>query len=164
MGGKLGGRRMTLAEADSYAEVFREMFWKTAIVHVTGSTRRRCQEVSDLDLVILPNDGQAAATNAKLIELFGHLKSSKKKPKRSGLYDDIQVDVLVATEENLGTHLMHFTGSQAENIRLRGIARARGWKLSQLGVFDGTTNLAAGMSEEEVYRLLGERFVRPEDR
>jgi DNA polymerase (family 10) len=76
---------------------------------------------------------------------------------RSGL----QVDVRAVAEESYGAALLYFTGSQAHNIALRGLAVHRGWKLNEYGLFSGKRRLA-GLAEEEIYRKLGLAFIPPE--
>ena len=44
-----------------------------------------------------------------------------------------QVDLMIMPPGEAGTYLVHFTGSADHNIRLRGIARDRGWSLSEKG-------------------------------
>lgn len=164
MGGKAhGGARMSLAVADSVCREFATNFEHIGTVHVCGSVRRRKHEVGDIDVVIVPFDNKEIELNARLIELFGTLKD-KKKPAKSGLFRGAQIDVLIANEKNLGTHLMHWTGSQQENIRMRAAAIARGMKLSQLGCFYGDANMAAGLDERGVYALLGVPFKEPCER
>lgn len=62
-----------------------------------------------------------------------------------------------------GAALCYFTGSKAHNIALRRIARARGLKLNEYGVFRGKESIA-GATEEEVYRALGLKWIPPESR
>ncbi len=61
-----------------------------------------------------------------------------------------------------GTALQYFTGSQAHNIRLRGLAQDRGLSLSEYAIKreDGTEILCA--TEEEVYAVLGLPLIPPE--
>ena len=44
-----------------------------------------------------------------------------------------QVDLMIMPPGEVGTYLVHFTGSAAHNVRLRGLARDRGWSLSEHG-------------------------------
>ena len=44
-----------------------------------------------------------------------------------------QVDLMVMPPGEAGTYLVHFTGSAEHNVRLRAIARDRGWSLSEKG-------------------------------
>jgi DNA polymerase (family 10) len=71
-----------------------------------------------------------------------------------------------------GTYLVHFTGSAAHNVRLREIARDRGWSLSEHGFARLASNGEVAMGEEaerrtfeteaEVYDFLGLPFIEPE--
>ena len=71
-----------------------------------------------------------------------------------------------------GTYLVHFTGSAAHNVRLREIARDRGWSLSEHGFARSADNgeVATGTdaerrtfeTEAEVYDFLGLPFIEPE--
>ena len=44
-----------------------------------------------------------------------------------------QVDLMTMPRGAAGTYLVHFTGSAAHNVRLREMARDRGWSLSEHG-------------------------------
>ncbi|HEY7598878.1 MAG TPA: PHP domain-containing protein, partial [Candidatus Limnocylindrales bacterium] len=59
-----------------------------------------------------------------------------------------------------GTYLVHFTGSAEHNVRLREIARDRGWSLSEHGfsALEGSERRTFA-TEEEVYRFLGLPFI-----
>ena len=72
-----------------------------------------------------------------------------------------------------GTYLVHFTGSADHNIRLRGIARDRGWSLSEKGFLrideDGAaarraTRPTCGRSRTRprAYAFLDLPFIEPE--
>ena len=75
MGGKaMGGKRMTLDEAEKIAKVFCAFFPGEA--HVCGSIRRKKKEVGDIDVVIVPMEGREENVVKTLIGMFGHLKSS----------------------------------------------------------------------------------------
>jgi DNA polymerase (family 10) len=128
---------------------------------VAGSYRRCKETVGDLDIVI------AAPLRSGIIERFVAYEDVAqvlvRGPTRSSvvLKNRMQVDLRVVSEVNYGAALMYFTGSKAHNIALRGIAAARGLKLNEYGLFEGTHRLAAG-TEEEVYRRLDLPYVEPE--
>ena len=83
-----------------------------------------------------------------------------------------QVDLMVMRPDDAGTYLIHFTGSAAHNVALRGIARDRGWSLSEKGFLrlgdDGeplageASELRAFSDEAGVYAFLGLDYVPPE--
>src|ERR1035437_8860998 len=71
-----------------------------------------------------------------------------------------------------GAYLIHFTGSKEHNVRLRGMARDRGWSLSEKGYLrlgeDGeplvgeAAELRTFATETEAYGFLGLPFIEPE--
>jgi DNA polymerase (family 10) len=67
--------------------------------------------------------------------------------------------------ESFGAAWIYLTGSKAHNVELRGRAVARGWRLSEWGLFagrDGAGGRLAGTIEEEVYAALGLAWIPPE--
>ena len=73
----------------------------------------------------------------------------------------LQVDLRVVPEESFGAALQYFTGSQAHNVVLRGMAKDRGLKINEYGVFRGKRRIA-GQTEEEVYGALELPWIPPE--
>jgi DNA polymerase (family 10) len=83
-----------------------------------------------------------------------------------------QVDLMVMPPGTAGTYRLHFTGSKEHNVRLRAMARDRGWSLSEYGFQrlgeDGEplTGEAAELrtfpTEEEAYAFLGLPYIEPE--
>jgi len=76
-----------------------------------------------------------------------------------------QVDVRVIDPECWGAALQYFTGSAEHNVRVREIAKARGLKVSEYGVFRiDTGERVACSTEAEVYAALGMALMPPEVR
>jgi DNA polymerase (family 10) len=149
MGGKLhGGRRVSLEEA---YELFGEIESTLGQgLQLAGSARRKKATCGDLDILsYYPWVGER-----EMGQLFGG----------TGLYRGVQVDISRVPIGAEGTYLMHATGSAEENVRLRKKAKRLGLKLNQYGLWAGTENLASGMSEQDIYKTLGEPYVPPEER
>lgn len=72
-----------------------------------------------------------------------------------------QIDLRVVPEESFGAALQYFTGSKAHNVKLREIARDRGLKVNEYGVYRGEERIA-GRDEEEVYAAVGLPWIPPE--
>jgi DNA polymerase (family 10) len=85
--------------------------------------------------------------------------------KCSVVVDGMQVDCRAVAPEQFGAAWQYFTGSQAHNIRLRGMALRLGLTLNEYGVFrvDGGARVA-GETEDDVYAALGLRWIPPEQR
>ena len=128
---------------------------------VCGSIRRRKEVVRDMDILV------AAENHEKITSFFvsmpevdqvlvtGETKTSVRM--KSG----IEADLRVVTRQEFPYALVYFTGSKEHNVRLRGIAKKKGWKLNEYGIFDGD-NLVICKSEEEIYRALGLPYIPPE--
>lgn len=77
----------------------------------------------------------------------------------------MQVDIRIVEPSSFGAALLYFTGSKEHNIQLRTIARKKGMKINEYGVFDETTGKQlAGRTEQEIYELLGYTYIEPEQR
>ena len=154
-------KRFKLSVAEAEADALVGFLRNGGRVVVAGSYRRRRDTVGDLDVVVTAKDG--ATVGDKLVgyenvaEVLAHGPTRTTVVLRSGL----QVDVRAVPEESYGAALLYFTGSQAHNIALRGLAAHRGWKLNEYGLFSGKRRIA-GLTEEEIYKKLGLSFIPPE--
>ncbi|HEY3278633.1 MAG TPA: PHP domain-containing protein, partial [Syntrophorhabdaceae bacterium] len=77
------------------------------------------------------------------------------------LVSGIEADLRVVEEKAFPYALLYFTGSKEHNVKLRGVAKKRGWKLNEYGLFE-EESLIACRDEEEVYRALGLSYIPPE--
>jgi len=171
MGGKAtGGKRVKLYTAISIADrVIREFGGLYDRVAMAGSIRREKEEVGDIDLCFIPSPDpfNVEAFNSQLGGMFGWQKPKRKsdplKPKRVGLFEEVQIDFYITTKESWGAMLMFCTGSPQMNIRQRQIASAKGYKLNEKGLWEGD-KMIAGATEKEVYSALDMAFLNPKDR
>ncbi|MBI2656440.1 DNA polymerase III, partial [Candidatus Woesearchaeota archaeon] len=134
-------------------------------VSVAGSTRRMKETIGDIDILATSrNAGKAVDFFTKMPNVADVLA---KGPTKSSirLKEGMQVDLRVLDDNIFGAALLYFTGSKEHNIQLRKIAIEKGLKLSEYGLFSKKTNkLAAGKTEEEVYKKLGLDYIEPEMR
>ena len=154
-----------------------------------GSFRRRRETIGDLDLL--------AETDRPLdlVDRFTTMASVDsvlaKGPHKAAvrLLKGPQVDLMIMPPGQSGTYMIHFTGSKEHNVRLRGMARDRGWSLSEkgylrlgedgepaLGESEGAADRPGGAAdrpggaaelrtfptETEAYGFLGLPFIEPE--
>jgi DNA polymerase (family 10) len=59
--------------------------------------------------------------------------------------------------------LLAYSSKFGSGIGLRVVAKKKGFKLSQHGLFKGKKRIA-GKTEEEIYHALGREWKRPEER
>jgi DNA polymerase (family 10) len=167
--------RMRLGQAEAIVEMLlAELAGVPGLrsIQPAGSFRRRRETIGDLDLL--------AETDRPLdlVERFTTLGSVEsvlaKGPHKAAvrLLRGPQVDLMIMPPGEAGAYLIHFTGSKEHNVRLRGLARDRGWSLSEKGYLrlDETGEPAAGdaaelrtfATEAEAYGFLGLPFIEPE--
>ena len=131
-----------------------------------GSLRRLRPTIADLDLLV------ASANPRPVMERFAALPLL-----RSAAADDsvhggdtratlvtargLQVDLRVVTPDQFGAAALYFTGSQAHNIKLRGLAGARGWLLNEYGLWDQHGALLAAATEQQIYAALDLPLIPP---
>lgn len=128
---------------------------------VAGSLRRGRDTVGDLDLLAAARDGDDVTR--RFVQGARVARVLATGPTRSSvvLRDGLQVDLRVVPPDSFGAAWLYFTGSRSHDIALRRLARARGLKLNEYGLFRGTTRLAAA-DEASVYAALGLRWIPPE--
>jgi DNA polymerase (family 10) len=126
-----------------------------------GSLRRMKENIGDIDILATGLDKE------KIVQAFTHLPEVKEvlasgETKASVIVErGTQIDLRVVEEDSYGAALQYFTGSKGHNIHLRGIAKAKGIKINEYGVFKGKKKIA-GKDEKDVYRSLGVDWIEPE--
>jgi DNA polymerase (family 10) len=155
-------------------------------VSAAGSLRRMKETVGDLDILVCGEEGGEIVRRftqlPRVTEVLacGDTKGSviidgrrsvdmnirdehgaDEREQEASMEGGRQVDVRVVERNSFGAALQYFTGSKSHNIVLRTIARDKGLKVSEYGVFRGE-HMIAGEVEEEVYRALGLPWIPPE--
>ena len=130
-----------------------------------GSYRRGKETVGDLDMLVVSEQGEqvmdhfASFPRVQEVIARGETKMSVR------LKTSFQIDLRVVSEESFGAAYQYFTGSQAHNVQLRGLARQRGLKINEYGLFEvrdeGDVYLA-GKTEEDLYAALDLPLFAPE--
>jgi DNA polymerase (family X) len=132
-------------------------------VEIAGSLRRRKEVIRDIDIVVASDAPEAvtkkflAHPSVESVTATGETKTSVV------LKGGMACDLRVVTEKEFPFALFYFTGSKEHNTALRQIAKDKGLKLNEYGLFRGEKALPCE-SEEEIYEKLGLSYVEPEMR
>lgn len=163
---KISGQRMLLGIVLPVAEeLVAELRELPYVKHANyaGSLRRMKETIGDIDILVTsPKAEKVVDYFVKMKDVIGVIARGPTKASvrmKAGL----QVDLRVLPESRYGAALLYFTGSKEHNIELRKIAIAKRMKLSEYGLFKGN-KIAAGRTEEEVYKVLGLDYIEPEMR
>ncbi|MBI4145188.1 DNA polymerase/3'-5' exonuclease PolX [Candidatus Woesearchaeota archaeon] len=130
---------------------------------VAGSVRRRKETIADIDILVISKEADkvmkyfTSMADVRRILAKGETKSAVV------LTNGLQADVRVLDDKSFGAAMQYFTGSKDHNVKLRGIAIKKGFKLSEYGLFKRKGEAyVAGRTEEDVYRKLGLPYIEPE--
>lgn len=154
------------------------------VAYVVGSHRRGKPFSSDVD--ILMSNTQGRNTLKEVVDFltdddvkFIVHTFSFGKVKFQGLYNYKyaeegsneenltvrKIDVRWVPFESIWSSMLHSTGSDASNVRLRKLALEKGMTLSEFGLFDLKTRDQISIeSEEDIFRILGTEYLPPEKR
>ncbi|NQU84043.1 MAG: DNA polymerase/3'-5' exonuclease PolX [Parcubacteria group bacterium] len=147
--------RFRLGEVYNLAKKLEEKYKGT----VAGSFRRWEETVGDLDILISKSNPKTGEKR-KTIRFSNGLKS----------------DLRYIDKKDWGSALQYFTGNKEHNIELRKIAKEKGFKLNEYGLFRITKHKRAQspnktqstehktQTEEDVYEKLGLQYIPPEMR
>ncbi|HKY62159.1 MAG TPA: helix-hairpin-helix domain-containing protein, partial [bacterium] len=130
-----------------------------------GGSLRRCKEtVADVDLLAAVQ-GSAGGLIERWEKQPGVQEILASGPTKVSvrLATGLQVDLRMVSEKEFPFAWLYFTGSKEHNTLLRGIAKNRGLKLNEYGLFKGEKPTPC-KSEEDIYRALGLHFIPPEAR
>jgi len=156
--------RVYWAEADEVARALREHLGSRRAVRqleFAGSYRRGKDTVGDLDILVVADDPGAVMEHFAAFSGVASVLARGDTKMSVRLQSKLQVDLRVVPEESFGAALQYFTGSKAHNVVLRGMAKARGLKVNEYGVFRGEDRIA-GRTEEEVYAAVDLPWIPPE--
>jgi DNA polymerase (family 10) len=156
-----GRDRMLLGEAIHIGErVLSCLAPHASKLSLAGSLRRMKETIGDLDILAVGGKG--------IMEAFVQIPGTKEvlakgETKVSIILEETQIDLRVIQEEEWGTALQYFTGSKEHNVHLREIARDKGLKINEYGIFTMEKGeRLGGAQEEDVYRALNLAYIPPE--
>ena len=118
-----------------------------------GSVRRFRETVHDIDVLVETDDGPGVIEAFTKMPAVTRILGAGETKASVILNDRFQVDLRAVRAESFGAALQYFTGSQAHNVRLREIAKKKGLKINEYGIFRENEKLG-GENEEDIYRLL----------
>lgn len=135
---------------------------------VAGSLRRKSATIGDIDIVCEVPAKKRKRVIRQLLSMpfvYQRIAAGSTRISFRMQQPDVQVDIRFVEKESFGAALLYFTGNKEHNIQLRTLARNKGWKINEYGVFEiKTARKLAGADEAGIYQLLGFAYIEPERR
>jgi len=128
-------------------------------IEIAGSIRRKEKNPADIDIVLIPKNR---------IEIEEFLKQKGKfiqggEQRSRWKIEGVTVELYYTNEEEWGATLLAYSSKFGASIGLRVVAKRKGMKLNQRGLFRKGKRIAS-KTEEEIYSALGRKWKLPEER
>src|SRR3989338_2065872 len=130
---------------------------------IAGSIRRRKEVIKDIDVLVTAknpkkiHDAFAGYPGVEHVVAHGDTKSSVT------LKSGINCDLRTVSEKEYPCALYYFTGSKEHNVAVRTLAKKKGYKINEYGLFKGT-RLIPCRDEAQIFKTFGMHPVPPEVR
>lgn len=128
-------------------------------IETVGSIRRKEKNPVDVDIVLIPKNREKLEefmrTKGKFIQ--GGEKKSRWR------IEGVNVELYSTNLDEWGAALLAYSSRFGAGIGLRMVAKKKGLKLSQHGLFRQGKRIA-GRTEQEIYHSLGRPWKKPENR
>lgn len=162
--------RMTISEALEEAIHIIAYMKKCEIIEkieYAGSLRRWQETIGDIDILVTVKNAEKSHESVMnhFVKYPEVLKVIAQGDTKSiiALLSGIDVDLRVVDSRCFGAAMHYFTGSKAHNIKIRDLAKRKGLKVSEYGVFNGE-KLIAGKDEKDIFKQVGVPYIIPEIR
>lgn len=125
-------------------------------ISTAGSLRRRRETIGDLDLLVTCRNPEDAMEKFVQYDEVREVLARGETKATVVMKSSMQVDLRVLEPESFGAALQYFTGSKEHNVALREMAKKKGFKINEYGLFAiESGKRVAGREESEIYRHLG---------
>lgn len=128
-------------------------------IEIAGSIRRNKPNPVDIDIVLIPKDKEKIINYLRTRGKF--IQGGDKRV--TFRIEGVKTELYFTTPESWGATLLAYSSKKGSAIGLRILARAKGFKLNQYGLFR-KGRLVAGRTEQEIYHALGRPWKSPEKR
>jgi DNA polymerase (family X) len=128
-------------------------------IQIAGSIRRKEKNPADIDIILIAKDRIKLEEFMK--EKYKFIQGGEKKSRWKA--EGVQTELYYADEGDFGAMLLAYSSRFGASIGLRVIAKRKGFKLNQYGLFRKDKKIA-GRTEEEIYHALGRKWKLPERR
>jgi DNA polymerase/3'-5' exonuclease PolX len=154
-------------------------FDKNIYIEVCGSYRRQCETSGDIDILISHNQLSDKKYLKKIVNMLTekNILIDNLNTNITTKYNGMcrlnennyarRIDIRLIDKESIPFALLYFTGSKNCNTNMRTIAKKKGLKLNEYGLFDCNSNNKiehSFNSEEDIFNYLELNYVEPINR
>jgi len=132
-------------------------------IEYAGSLRRKQETIGDIDILVTSKSSHSAEIMKHFVSYDDILDVTAHGDTKSSivLQGGMNADLRVVDNNSFGAALHYFTGSKEHNIRIRDLAKRKGLKINEYGVFKGEKSIG-GKDENDIFKAVGLPFIIPE--
>lgn len=134
---------------------------------IVGSYRRQTPTVGDIDILYWGSDLAKLLKTLEKKHGINWFVYQRGDMKIGGMFTvngvTVEVDIWIANDENKHAMLLYSTGSKNWNIVMRRVAKNKGLKLNQYGLYKNNV-LIPTKTEEEIFEKIGMKYKKPDER
>jgi len=131
-------------------------------IQLVGSIRRKVKNPVDIDIALIPKSEKDKDKIEEILKKEGKFVQGGEK-RATFRIKGVKTELYYTNKEEWGATLLAYSSEFGAGIGLRMVAKRKGFKLSQHGLFRGNKRIV-GKTEEEIYHALGRPWKPPEDR
>ncbi len=132
-------------------------------IKIVGSIRRKVKNPVDIDIALIPKTERDKDKIEEVLKKEGRFVQGGEK-RATFRVKGVKVELYYTSREEWGATLLAYSSEFGAGIGLRMVAKRKGMKLSQHGLFNRNGRRIAGRSEEQIYHALGRPYRTPENR
>ena len=132
-------------------------------IEIVGSIRRKVKNPVDIDIALIPKNEKDKDKIEEVLKKEGKFVQGGEK-RATFRIKGVKVELYYTNREEWGATLLAYSSEFGAGIGLRMVAKRKGMKLSQHGLFRESGRRIAGRTEEEIYHALGRPYKEPENR
>ena len=128
---------------------------------IAGSIRRGKEMIGDVDIVVIPDNIDTFLENVK--EVVEYEYGGKKKV--FGMFEGRPINLFLTTNDSFGACIYQCTGPAMYNVFMRSMAKKKGFKLNEYGLFNrDTEEKIAGPTEQSIFEAMNMNYLDPNRR
>lgn len=133
-------------------------------IEIVGSIRRKEPNPVDIDIVLIPKNRKAREKIEVILSNKGRRVLGGER-KAYFKIENVEVELYYTVPDEWGAALLAYSSKFGAGIGLRVVAKEKGFKLTQHGLFSRRTGKKiAGKTEREIYSALGRQYKEPWNR
>lgn len=130
-------------------------------IQIVGSIRRKEKNPVDIDVVLIPKTKKANEIEEVMRKKGRFVQGGEHES--TWRIEGVKIELYYTIPEEWGAALLAYSSKTGSGIGLRMVAKRKGFKLNNHGLFKGKKKIA-GRTEREIYKALGRPYKEPEER